>query len=259
MENKRSFELSEEINDRLRKKTITTVFILSLLLVIIFLVFIWIKYEVEGTKGLSFEIEEILTISTADGKRIENKDNKSTTDIFEVSQVNDVYIKIKEKDISNIDLNLKKISITNFILEESPKKGEIIILEPTGNMPELFINSTKNYIDSTIEYKGSNIDNLEKLETSENGGTVVFRIENKLGSYAVKKDEVLIYDSTLLKKYTTDIEDINFKISFDLVIELENGLKFATTIKLNKPSEEVFKENKTIIIEDISETGFKKI
>ncbi len=259
MENKGNFELSEEINERLRKKTITAVFILVILIILVFLLFIWVKYEVEGIKGYSFEIEEILTISTADGKRIENKDKKSTTDKFEVSQVNDVYIRIKEKDANNSDYNLKKISITNFNLEKAPKKGEIIILEPTGNMPELFLNSTKNYIDSTIEYKASNIDNLEKLETSENGGTVAFRIENKLGYYDVKKDEELKYDSTLLKKYTTDIEDINFDINFDLVIELENGLKFAKTIKLSKPSEEVFKENKTVIIEEISETGFKKI
>ncbi len=258
MENKRSFELRENIDEKLKRKAITAMFVLFLVLLISVLIFIWIKYEVEGIKGFTFEIEEILTISTADGKRIENKKKNSKTDKFEVSQVNDVYIKIKEKDASNSDLSLSKISITNFTLE-NPKKGEIIILEPTGNMPELFSNSKKNYLDGTIEYKGSKVDNLEKLETSDKGGTIAFRIENKLGSYDVKKDEVLKYDSTLLNKFTKEIEDIEFKIKFDVIIELENGFKFSTTIELDKPSKEIFKENKTIVIEDISEIGFKKI
>lgn len=258
MENKKSFELKEDIDDKLRKKTITTVFILSLIIVVITLLFAWIKYEVEGTKALPFEIEEILIISTADGRRIESKDKKSKTDKFEVSQVNDVYIKIKEKEFKQSDLSLKKISITNFVLEE-PKKGEVVVLEPTGNMPELFTKSKKNYINKSIEYIGSKVDNLEKLETSEKGGTIVFRIENKLGSYNVKKDEVLKYDSSLLNKFTKKIDDIKFKISFDLIIELENNVKYSTNIQLNKPSKEIFKENKTVLNEDISEIGFKKI
>lgn len=258
MENRKSFELKENIDEKLKKKTITTIFVFFLILLILFFVFIWLKYEVEGVKGISFEIEEILTISTADGKRIENKNKKSKTDKFEVSQVNDVYIAIKEKNINKKDLSLNKISITNFNVQK-PETGNIVILEPTGNMPDLFSNSKKNYIDSTIEYKGSKVDNLEKLETSEKGGTIAFRIENNLGSYNVKKDEVLKYDSSLLNKFTKNIEDIKFKINFDLIIELENGVKFSTNIELEKPSEEIFEENKTIVIEDIDEIRFKKI
>ena len=259
MANKKSFELKEDIDEKLRKKTITTVFILSLIVLVIALIFIWIKYEVEGTKGLSFEIEEFLIISTADGRRIENKNKKVKTDKFEVSQVNDIYIKIKEKDLIQSDLSLNKIIITNFVLEKKPEKGEILVLEPTGSMPELFINSTKNYLDKAIEYKGSKVDNLEKLETSEKGGTIAFRIENKLGDYSVKKDEVLKYDSSLLNKFTKSLEEIQFIINFDIIIELENGNKYSTNIRLEKPNEKIFTENKTVITEDVSEMGFKKI
>lgn len=258
MENKRNFELSENIEENLKKKKVTTIFVFCLILLLIFLGFVWIKYEVEGAKGLPFKIEEILVVSTADGKRIINKKKDVKIDKFEVSQVNDVFIKIKEKDKENTNTNIRKISITNFNIIKKPNKGEIIVLEPTGDISQMFLNSNVNFIDSSIEYKGAIIDNFEKLETSLNGGTIAFRIENKLGSYNVKKDEVLKYNSTLLNKFVKSLDEINFQISFDLIIELDNGFKYATTIMLDKPLEDIFKEDKTVVKENIEKISFKK-
>lgn len=259
MEYKRSFKLRENIEDNLKKKLFTTIFIFFLILLLIILGFIWIKYEVEGAKGLPFEIEELLIISTADGKRIENKDKKIKTDKLEVYQVNDIFIKIKEKDLVNTGTAIRKISITNFNLSKKPKKGEIVVLEPTGDISKMFLNSKKNFIDSSIEYKGAVIDNLEQLETSEEGGTIAFRIENKLGNYSIKKDEVLKYNSTLLNKFIKSVDEINFNISFDIIIELDNGFKYFTTIYLDKPTEQILKEDKTVKKENIENIVFKKI
>ena len=257
MVNKGSFELSDNIEEKLQKKKITALFIFILLILIIILTFIWLKYEVEGAKGLPFEIEEVLVISTADGKRIENKDKKKK-DKVEVSQVNDVFIKIKEKDKDNNYTNIRKIVIGNFELNK-PETGEIVILEPSGDIPDLFSNSTKNYLEKEIEYKGAKVDNLEQLETSGKGGTIAFRIENKLGSFDIAKDEVLKYDSSLLNKFVKKVEEIKFKLKFNINIELENGFIYITGIELKKPVEEVFEENKSVYIEDIDDISFRKI
>ena len=256
MENKRSFELKENIEDQLKKKTMTTLFVVCLLITFVTLIFIWIKYEVEGAKGLSFEIEEILIVSTADGKRIERK--KEKTDNFEVSQVNDVFIKIREKEKPDSDNRIKKIEITNFKVEEKPKKGDLIILEPTGDLKKLFTNSKKNYITDTIEYKGATVDNLKQMETFDKGGTVVFRIENKMGSFNIKKDEVLEYNSKLLNRFVKNIDDIKFRLFFDLIIELDNGFKYSTTLEINKPTNDMLKEKKSIVYEDVKDISFKK-
>lgn len=258
MENKKSFELSDEIESKLHKKKVTAIFISSLFLLIIILAFVWVKYEVEGAKGLPFEIEEILVVSTADGNRIENKDKKSKKDKLEVFQVNDIFITIKEKEGINNYTSIKKIIIDNIQLNKEPEKGKIIILEPTGDMPDLFSKSKKNYLNKSIEYKGAKIDNLEQLETSDKGGTIVFRIENKLGSYNIKKDDVLKYDSSLLNKFVDNVEEINFKINFDIVIELENGFKYNTSIELDKPNKGIFEENKTVFLEDLDNIVFRK-
>ena len=259
MENKRSFELREDIDNRLREKTIKTLFVFFIILLFITLGFIWLKYEIEGTKGLTFEIKEILIISTADGKRIENKNKNIKTDKLEVSQVNDFFITIEEKDNINLDNSIKKISIANFDIQEEPKKGNLNALEPTGPLSQLFVNSKKNYLDKEIEFKGAKVDDLEQLETSSKGGTVAFRIENKLGSYDVKKEEVLEYNSKLLNKFVKNVEDIQFKLSFDLIIELDNGFKYSTKINVNKPSKEILKEDKLIHNMDVEEISFKKI
>lgn len=259
MGNKKSFELRENIEAKLKKKRVTTIFIFCLILLLISLAFVWLKYEVEGAKGLPFEIEEFLVISTADGNRIVNKNKKVKKDKLEISQVNDVFIKIREKDPKNTNTSIKKISITNFNIIKEPKVGKILILEPTGDISKLFSNSKKNFIDSSIEFKGAVIDNLEHLETSLKGGTIAFRIENKLGSYSVKKDEVFKYNSTLLNKFNKKIDDINFQISFDIIIELDNGFKYITNINLNKPNDQILKEDKTVIKEETNEILFKKV
>lgn len=209
-------------------KIAVTLIIISVLLFLILLVIF--KYEIEGEKkeNLPFVIEQISLVSTADG--LKNQENIEYLWSGELIQVNDIYIKVsKNPNISGV--------IENAIIQNveiiTPQKGNINLTKIIKNE-----DTSNNYvIEDLKEYKftGGKSTSLENLTIANQGGIIGLRAINvNLGTYN-SNDEEINYDGRILNIENITNDEIKFKIKFDILIELRDGIKYKTNIELELP------------------------
>lgn len=241
------------MNSNLLKKSL---FLLSLAIIIMIVVFIMAKYDAEGEKNLPFSISKILLVSTVDGQA--NDDSENIWNIS-IKQVNDIYMYINKT--SETDETIKEIKLENFIIDEKPKIGELSLLRPTGELANLYTHSEQNYLNEGITYLGGVIDDMKSLEISNNGGILGFRFAlNNIGTYISNENEEINYDGRLLEKLGTKIEDIKFIVSYDVIITTSKDINYKGTISMEMPIESIITEgNSSIEITDFSDVIFKRI
>ena len=209
-------------------KIAVTLIIISVLLFLILLVIF--KYEIEGEKkeNLPFVIEQISLVSTADG--LKNQENNEYLWSGELIQVNDIYIKVsKNPNISGV--------IENAIIQNveiiTPQKGNINLTKIIKNE-----DTSNNYvIEDLKEYKftGGKSTSLENLTIANQGGIIGLRAINvNLGTYN-SNDEEINYDGRILNIENITNDEIKFKLKFDILIELRDGIKYKTNIELELP------------------------
>lgn len=188
------------------------------------------KYEIEGEnkEELPYFIEKISIVSTADG--IKNEENTEFLWNGEIIQVNDIYIKIAKNNISNSIIDnviIENLRVTNPI-RGNLNFSKIIKNEDTSN--NYIVEQLKEY-----RYKGAQITSLEKLLISNQGGNIGFRIiNNGLGTYSSNEEEIN-YDGRILSIENIVNEDIKFKVNFDVLIEVLDGIKYKTNVELDLP------------------------
>lgn len=209
-------------------KIAVTLIIISVLLFLILLVIF--KYEIEGEKkeNLPFVIEQISLVSTADG--LKNQENTEYLWSGKLIQVNDIYIKVsKNPNISGV--------IENAIIQNveiiTPQKGNINLTKIIKNE-----DTSNNYvIEDLKEYKftGGKSTSLENLTIANQGGIIGLRAINvNLGTYN-SNDEEINYDGRILNIENITNDEIKFKLKFDILIELRDGIKYKTNIELELP------------------------
>lgn len=242
------------MKERILKKCL---FITFLIISFMIVIFIMLKYDVEGEKKLPYSISKVLIVSTVDGKLNEDKENIWN---IGVTQVNDLYMYI-DKTIEDDDQTIKEIRIENFTINKAPAKGNIKVLRPTGEIANLYTHSEQDYLNDKIVYIGGVIDDLKSLEISNNGGILGFRISiENLGNYISNEDEEITYNGKLLSNLGISIQEIEFNISFDVVITTSEGVSFNGTINLNMPIETLLEEGSSSKeITDFSNVVFKRI
>lgn len=149
-------------------------------------------------------------------------------------QNNDIYIDIiKDKNYGKQEI-IDKVIIDNFKIEDEPEKGEIKIYRPDSQNLS-FTNKEEYKIENEIEYKGSEKSDLNNLEIANQGGLIILRFVNQdLGNYKTDEDEI-IHDGTLLNKIGLTNEEIQFKVSFDISIELTSGKKYKANVNIEMP------------------------
>ena len=217
--------------------------IATIIITFVFLITIIIfKYEIEGEnkRELPYVIDKITAVSIIDANKNNDENNIWNLDLL---QSNDIYIKIiknKEKDEK-----VKNVTINNIKMNKTIGEQKIQRL-------------VKNkYIDENlekIEFMSDTKTNLEELIIDQNGGTIGFRyVIEKIGKYISNEDEVT-YNNELLKKANINQQEIKTELQFDIIIELENNVKYKTNIVVNLPIE----ENKIKDI-DINKIIFKRI
>jgi len=241
---------------RKTKKNLKRIILLVIVLIILIVALILsLKYEKEGEKNLPFGISKLLVVNTIEGER---SDNPNFIWDLNLKQNNDVYIYFEKIDESQV---LESITINDFKVTEMPLKGNIRVYRPTGEFSNLYKDSEVDLIDNEIIYTAGKYDDLESLETSMQGGVIAFRVSNEeIENYSSNDDTEIVYDGTLLSKTQTTLEDVKFKISFDLTIETKDGLKFEGTIELEMPLEELITTGKsTIEITNFDDVVFKRI
>lgn len=240
-----------------RKDFVQKVGIIAIIILIIVIVALLIlKYEVEGEIDMPFEISKIIMVSTAEGNQEYETDSNWEVDVY---QNNDIYIDIiKNKKNKNSEI-IKNIVINNFVVNELPKVGELIIYRPTKENTRAFDYLKQNIVNNEIIFTGSNKTNSKNLEIANQGGLILFRISNNLMEKYIANDEELIHDGSLIGKINKTKEDIKFKISFDITINLESEKSFKSTINLELPLGNII-ENGTESLEktDMRDVIFKR-
>lgn len=243
----------------MKKKEIIkkSLFLVCIAILILFVVLVMLKYEVEGEKELPYRINKILLVSTVDGKANADPENLWNIDI---TQTNDIFIYIdpdgKTKE------TIKEVSLENFQIVKSPQKGTVEILRPTADLENLYSNSVQNYLNDKIVYQGAKLDDMKSLEVSNNGGVVGFRLSlNDLGKFVSNDENIEItYDGRLLSNLGVNLEEIKLSLSFDIIITTSENVSYKGTLILDMPTNEIIEKgaSKTEIT-DFSNVIFKRV
>lgn len=225
-------------------------------IIILLVVTTMIRYEVEGDKNMPFNLSKIIIVSTAEGTETKGK-KKWNFDIF---QNNDVYIYIdKNENYSGEEKTIKSVKIENINITKAPTKGEVKAYMPNSVEGRIFSYEEEYLVDGKLEYKGASESNSKTLEIGSNGGNLIIRFSNTgLGEYNSDSDKEIIHDGTLLKKIEVSNEEINFDVSFDLVITVDN-CSYRANMLLQLPCGDITEEG-TCSMEkaDFSDLVFKR-
>lgn len=205
-------------------------------IILLVAVFVSIRYSVEGENNLPFNLSKISVISSVEGADAEDIINKWN---LKVNQNNDVYLYIKKNDNYKDTEIIESIKLDNFVVDKYSKVGDLKLLKPDSNIENvIFRNSAENEVNS-IEFKGSMDSSIKDMEISNQGGLVIFRYAiNNVGTY-ISNDGEEISHNELLKKLNINNDDLKFKVSFDIYINLNSGKSYKSVISLDFPVDDV--------------------
>lgn len=225
-------------------------------IIIILVVAIMVRYQVEGDKNMPFNLTKIIMVSTAEG--VETEGEKKWN--FDVYQNNDIYLYIdKNENYLGEDKIIKSVRIENIQVTTAPTKGEVKAYMPNSVEGRLFSYGDEYIVGDSLEYKGAESSNYQTLEIGSNGGSILIRFCNTgLGDYSSDEEDEIIHDGTLLDRIETTQEDINFNVAFDLVITVDN-CSYRANINMELPCGNITEEG-TCSLEktDMSDVIFKR-
>ena len=94
------------------------------------------------------------------------------------------------------------------------------------------------------------------MKVSNQGGIIELSVaQYNLGEITYKENEQIPVDGTLLKSLNIDNKNVFFKLTFDMIVELEGNLKFKTTITMDLPKGDIIENG----IEIYEHTDFKSV
>lgn len=227
----------------MKKKNLfkSCLFISALVIVILLVILVMLRYEVEGEQRLPYKLSKILIISTVDGEKVEDGQNLWN---ISLNQVNDFYIYINP-ETEEEEQSIKSITFDNFVVSKG-ELGEAKIYRPTGELENLYNHSEQNYIGDKITYLGDRIDDLKNLQISNKGGVVGFRLAlENLGNYVSNEDTEIVYDGSLLNKINITNDNIKTKLAFDISIQTNNNVTYKGNVSLETPSGDLTLEGAT--------------
>lgn len=251
------------MKDKIKKIINTKEFNMCMVALIIFIILfisgiVSLKYSVEGESNLPFSLSKISIISIVGGT--DKEDSENIWDI-EVDQNNDIYLHINRNDNYKETETIQSIKIDNFIVKEKPKVGNVVLLKPDRNDENsIFKNNLENEVNN-IEYLGDLETNIKDLKISNQGGIIVFRCRNEnISNYVSNNEGEQVNQSDLLNILSIDNEDLKFKISFDIYINLSSGKSYKSTIDLEFPINNVVKDGmQSVEYTDMEDFVFKRI
>lgn len=216
------------------------IMIISITIILFALSIIILRYHVEGETDMPFKLSKISIISSSDGIEQEAKDTKWA---FQVYQTNDVYIYIDKNAGYERTEAIKTVEIDNIQIE-SKREEQIKIYRPDEQEEKVIFKNKDENCMQTIVYTGDVESNIKQLKISNQGGLLAFRFSNeKLADFISNEEE--IKHEELLKKAGVKQEDLESSITFNLIIKLEGGKEYKTTIHLEFPVDDVIEKGTT--------------
>lgn len=237
------------------KKSFHIVMMITIIAIIFFVVGILIlRYNVEGETNMPFDLTKISIISSSDGISKESENSKWKFDLY---QYNDLYLYIdKNQEYEGTDL-ITEVKVAD-IRVDGENSNKIKIYKPDSvEEQQIFKNKDENIVQEVI-YTGGMESNLKKLQISNQGGLVSFRCSyDQLIEY--ETDDVEINNQELLLKAGITNEQLQAKLSFDLIISTKSGKEYQTNISLDIPVDDVVGQGTTSKeITDMSDFIFKR-
>lgn len=241
------------------KKRMIHIYIIALVLLILFITIgmIMIRYNVEGEKNPPFIVSKINLISTAESDIKQDENEKWHAGIL---QKNDLFFTIEKNDEYKKVDTIKQIRLENITITTQNEDLIIAVYRPKSNSFDYSYTDEYKLEDKLI-FDGAQETNMETLQINNQGGRIgLSAIINNLTEYDFGINEKVPSDGKLLSKAGIKIEDINFNISFDLIIETGNGNKFKTHISHELPTGNIMEEGvSSIEITNPENVVFKRI
>lgn len=249
--------MKEKLKYLMNKKAFHISILIVMVAIILFVLgIIVLQYNIEGETNMPFVLNKIAVISSVEGT---DKEAGSNRWAFDVSQNNDINLYIEKNKNYDKQEAIKSILIDNIEIQRNSEKGKINFYRPNITESGVYFKNVEENLVQTIEYKGAMQTDLKKLEISNQGGLIMFRVANdNVAEYISNEDE--INHNELLKKANITAEDLKSKLSMDITIKIESGKEYKANIVLDLPVEGVI-ENGTSSQEiiDTSNIIFKRI
>ncbi|MFR2957980.1 MAG: hypothetical protein ACLTME_05375 [Clostridia bacterium] len=239
------------------KKIVHICVILGIIVLILIIAgIIMLRYQVEGETNLPFELSKMIVVSTAESNEIEAVADTKWN--FSVNQYNDIYLEIQKNDEYTKNTNIKNITFENFVIEKNSGAENIKLYR--ANSEGKVVEDEAHLVGSSLTYKGEKETNLDELKISNQGSIILLRSVNQNVCEVRSNDEEIIHDGTLLAKGNANSEDLNYKLSFDVVIETSRDIKYKGTISIELPTGDVQTQGKTQLEKtDFSDVIFKRM
>lgn len=223
----------------LNKKIFHIIMIIAIIFVILCVAGILIlRYQVEGESNMPFKIKKISIVESVEGNAIQDATEKWN---LNVNQNNDIYIYIEKNSNYGKTEIIEEVEINNIVINKQKEKGELKLYKPVVDEKRMFINSAENEI-TGITFKGELESNIKEQKISNQGGIIAFRYGiNNLSQYVSENDEQIDH-SQLLKLTNITQEDLQTKLSFNIIIKLTSGKKYQATINLDVPTEDIIEK-----------------
>lgn len=177
-----------------------------------------------------------------------------------VIQTNDICIVLDKNEQFEEEQIIRSVKIENIQIIQGVKVGKIQVYMPNSLDDGMYKYVNNFLINSTLTYTGAATDNKKALQIGNQGGCVYISFANVgLDEYKSNEDQEIQQGAYILEKMNLTNEDLKFKVSFDLIIEVQNK-SYKTTITLDLPVEGVVGQKETHTeITDFSEMIFKRI
>lgn len=246
-----------KISELKGKKIVHICVILGIIVLILIIAgIIMLRYQVEGETNLPFELSKMIVVSTAESNEIEAVADTKWN--FSVNQYNDIYLEIQKNDEYTKNINIKNITFENFVIEKNSGAENIKLYR--ANSEGKVVEDEAHLVGSSLTYKGEKKTNLDELKISNQGSIILLRSVNQNVCEVRSNDEEIIHDGTLLAKGNANSEDLNYKLSFDVVIETSRDIKYKGTISIELPTGDVQTQGKTQLEKtDFSDVIFKRM
>lgn len=246
-----------KISELKGKKIVHICVILGIIVLILIIAgIIMLRYQVEGETNLPFELSKMIVVSTAESNEIEAAADTKWN--FSVNQYNDIYLEIQKNDEYTKNTNIKNITFENFVIEKNSGAENIKLYR--ANSEGKVVEDEAHLVGSSLTYKGEKETNLDELKISNQGSIILLRSVNQNVCEVRNNDEEIVHDGTLLAKGNANSEDLNYKLSFDIIIETSRNIKYKGTITIDLPTGDVQTQGKTQLEKtDFSDVIFKRM
>lgn len=244
------------IFDVLKKNKQKIIIPIVITVILFFIFFIVIQYNVKGETNIPFHISKLMVVSTATG--VQKTDSANLWDL-DINQNNDVYININKNEEYKSNAIIKTITMENFSILTNPEVGEISIYRPAQE--GLYKDLEEYHITEKLEYVGSSEADIKNLKIANQGGLILFRLSNRgIGEYISNEVQEVNLGGSLIKEIGVTLNQIKAKLSFDLIIETTDEFRYKTTIILDLPVGDLLEEETSSMEKtDFSDVIFKRI